>query len=147
MTDENVLLDALYRAGKSDAALLRTTAKDMTGTQIINQEHCIPLFDNKKDYSNWAVGSPVIDEEQVWILIQPHNAAHYDGRPSTLRALWGLCHTTEPSKAKSWVEPFGTSGLYMKNECYKDEERNVYKCLQDNMAYNALTLPQAWEKQ
>ena len=140
------LVEIFYNLGKHDAQLLREEAKDLTGTQIIAREMSIPAFDSAKDYSGWPVGAPVTDEDQVWLLIQPYNAANYPGRPSTLRALWGLAHTKDPAKAKAWVDAYGTSGMYMKDECYKDEDGNVWKSLQDNLVYDAVALPTAWEK-
>lgn len=145
--DKKFLLNALYEQGKLDALKLRSNASNLTGTEIIDQENCIPAFDPIKDYSNWPIGSPVTDEGQVWILLQPYNAAYYIGRPSSLRALWGLCHTTDPNKAKEWVEPYGTSGMYMKGECYLDLKfYTVYKALQDNLVYNAEDYPNGWEE-
>ena len=82
----------------------------------------------------------------MWALIQPYNAAHYEGRPSTLRALWGLLHTKNPAKAKPWVDSFGTSGMYMLDECYMDENGVVWRCLDNNVVYPASVLPDKWEK-
>ena len=79
-------------------------------------------------------------------MIQPHNAASYEGRPSTLRALWGLAHTTDPARAKAWVDPYGTSGMYMTDECYLAKDGTVYRCKQDNCVWDADGLPSAWEK-
>lgn len=132
--------------GADDAAALRTKANTMTGTEIIAAEIAVPDFDATKDYSACPVGTPVADEGQVWKLIQPYNAANYSGRPSTLRALWGLCHTTDPAKAKPWVDAHGTSGMYMKNECYKAADGKVYRCKQDNCVHDAAALPSAWEE-
>lgn len=131
--------------GADDAAALRTKANTMTGTEIIAAEIAVPDFDAQKDYSACPAGTPVADEGQVWTLIQPYNAANYQGRPSTLRALWGLCHTTDPAKAKPWVDAYGTSGMYMKGECYKDASGKVHRCLQDNVVHDASALPSAWE--
>ena len=86
--------------GADDALNLRGRASTMDGTAIIAEESKVPDFDAQKDYSACPVGTPVADEGQVWTLIQPYNAANYSGRPSTLRALWGLCHTTDPAKAR-----------------------------------------------
>lgn len=124
----------MYQEGRRAALDLQARAPEMDGTQIIAEETKVPAFDPDKDYSGWPVGAPVADGGQVWTLIQPHNAADYDGRPSTLRALWGLAHTTDPAKAKPWVAPCGTSGLYMAGECctYPDADgvirtwRNLY---------------------
>lgn len=132
--------------GRSDALRLRGEAKAMSGTQIIDREHSIPAFDPRKDYSAWPSGSPVADEGQVWQLIQPYNAGNHAGRPSTLRALWSLCHTKNPAKAKAWSDPYGTSGMYMKGECYKDADGKVWKAREDNLVYDAKTWPTGWEE-
>ena len=84
--------------GADDALDLRGRASTMDGTAIIAEEGKVPDFDAQKDYSACPVGTPVADEGQVWTLIQPYNAANYQGRPSTLRALWGLCHTKDPAR-------------------------------------------------
>ena len=139
-------IEKMKEKGADDAAALRTKANTMTGTEIIAAEIAVPDFDATKDYSACPVGTPVADEGQVWKLIQPHNAANYSGRPSTLRALWGLCHTTDPAKAKPWVDAHGTSGMYMKNECYKAADGKVYRCKQDNCVHDAAALPSAWEE-
>ena len=132
--------------GADDTLNLRGRASTMDGTAIIAEESKVPDFDAAKDYSACPVGTPVADEGQVWKLIQPYNAANYSGRPSTLRALWGLCHTTDPAKAKPWVDAHGTSGMYMKNECYKAADGKVYRCKQDNCVHDADALPSAWEE-
>lgn len=134
-----------YNLGKHDAEVLRKEAPDLNGTQIIAREICVPAFNPQKDYSDWVAGAPVADEGQVWILLQPYNAANYEGRPSTLRSLWGLCHTKDPAMAKPWVDAYGTSGMYMKDECYKDEEGKVWRCLNDNTVYTAAAYPAGWE--
>lgn len=137
--------DIFYAAGKTAALELRASAADLTGTEIIDREMDVPAFDPQKDYTAWPAGSPVSDEGQVWLLLQPYNAAHYGGRPSTLRALWGLAHTTNPEKAKAWVDAYGISGMYMTGECYKAADGTVYRALQDNLIYDAAALPSAWE--
>ena len=112
--------DIMKAQGKADALDLRSRAAGMDGTGIIAEESKAPNFDPEKDYSGWPEGAPVQDEGQVWTLITPHNAASYEGRPATLRALWGLCHTKDPARAKEWVAPYGTSGMYMTGECCVD---------------------------
>ena len=143
----STLIAAMRSLGRTDALALRESATNMTGTEIIRSEHCVPAWDGTKDYTSWPVGSPVADDGQVWTLIQPHNAAHYEGRPSDLRALWGLCHTKDPDRAKPWVEPLGTSGMYMTGECYRDDDGAVWRCKQDNTVHDAAALPAAWERE
>lgn len=145
MTKDEAIIK-MKEKGADDAASLRVRANAMTGTEIIAEEIAVPDFDAQKDYSACPVGTPVADEGQVWTLIQPYNAANYDGRPSTLRALWGLCHTTDPTKAKPWVDAHGTSGMYMTGECYKAADGTVYRCKQNNCVYDVTALPSAWEE-
>ena len=145
MTNKELILGIMREQGRNDALSLRSRAADLDGTAIIAEEQKAPAFDPQKDYSSWPAGAPVTDEGQVWILLQPHNAAKYTGRPSTLRALWGLAHTTDPAKAKPWVDSYGTSGLYMAGECYRAADGTVYRCKNNNTSYDAAALPSAWE--
>ena len=141
-------LTKMREKGAYDALNLQTKANEgkVTETEIIDQEIAVQSFDPNKDYSSWKVNSPVADEGQVWLLIQPHNAANYDGRPSTLRALWGLAHTKNPDKAKPFVEPYGTSGMYMKDECVLWTDGKVYKSVNDNNVYTPEVYSAGWEE-
>ena len=142
----SIYTEAMREKGRTDALDLRSRANGMDGTAIIAEEQKVPAFDGTKDYSAWPVGSPVADEGQVWTLLQPYNAAHYTGRPATLRALWGLCHTKDPAKAKPWVDAYGTSGMYMTGECYKADDGTVYRAKQDNLVHDAVAYPAGWER-
>ena len=139
------MTDIFRNLGRSDALALRREAAGLTGTQIIDREDAVPAFDPYKDYSSFPVGAPVSDGGQVWTLIQPYNAAYYDGRPADLRALWGLAHTKNPARAKAWVDPQGTSGMYMRGECYRAEDGTVWQALEDNLVYDAQILPNRWK--
>ena len=145
MENKDVVLDILRDLGRREAAALRETASTLTGTEIIAQERAVPPWDAQKDYTGCPVGTPVTDESQVWTLITPHRAADYQGRSSTLRALWGLAHTTDPARAKPWVDLQGTSGMYMAGECYLAADGTVKRCLQDNCVYDAEAMPIYWE--
>lgn len=134
----------MFEEGRRQALDLQARSPEMTGTEIIAEEGNVPAFNPDKDYSNWEPGWPVADEGQVWTLIQPHNAAHYTGRPSTLRALWGLTHTTDPKMAKPFVEPYGTSGMYMAGECCT-ENGGTHRSKIDNNVYAPSAYPQGWE--
>ena len=138
-------LDKIREKCEYDARTLRSRAAtgEVTDTEIIDSELAVPAFDPKKDYMDCPAGTPVRDEGQVWTLIQPHNAASYVGRPSTLRALWGLCHTRNPKKAKPFAAPYGTSGLYMEGECCLDNGA-VYISIVDLNPYSPSEYPQNW---
>ena len=144
MTSKERVLERERNRGRLAALELQERAPDMSGTEIINEEDKIPAFNPKKDYSAWATGSPVADEGQVWLLLQPYNAANFSGRPSTLRAMWGLAHTTDPTKAKPWVGPYGTSGLWKINECctypHPDGYDHVFRNRYNDNDYPPLTL-------
>lgn len=145
MDSKTLVLDLMRDLGRREAAALRETASTLTGTEIIAQERAVPPWDAQKDYTGCPKGTPVTDEGQVWTLITPHRAADYQGRPSTLRALWGLTHTTDPARAKPWVDPEGQSGMYMKGECYLAADGTVRRCLQDNCVWDADAMPSYWE--
>lgn len=138
MTKDEILAH-MKAKGKADALDLRSRAKDLDGTALIAEEEKIPQFDPTKDYSTWAVGSPVWEEvdgeRQVFGLIQPHNASYYPGStPSNTRALWSLKHTKDVAKAKPWVAPLGTSGMYMTDEVCT-YNGHIWKSRKDNNPY------------
>lgn len=145
MDSKTLVLELMRDLGRREAAALRETAADRSGTEIIAQERAVPPWDAKKDYTGCPKGTPVTDEGQVWTLITPHRAADYQGRPSTLRALWSLAHTTDPARAKPWVDPQGQSGMYMKGECYLAKDGTAYRSLQDNCVWDADAMPSYWE--
>lgn len=141
MVDPKVIM---YEAGKADALDLANRAPDLDGTAIIAEEQKIPAWNPKADYTGQPRGVPVTDEGQVWLLLIPHRAADYVGRPATLRALWGLAHTKDPAKAKPWVASYGTSGLYRLEECCTypaaDGSTHVFRNKYDNNEVPPLTL-------
>ena len=133
--------------GAFDAQALQrdAAAGTVTQTEIIDREISAPAFDPQKDYSAWPVNAPVQDDGQVWLLLQPHNADDYQGRPSSLRALWGLAHTKNPAAAKPYVAPYGTSGLYSKDECCLWTDGVVYVSTVDNNSWAPADYPQGWK--
>ena len=130
--------------GRADALDLIARAPELDGTAIIAEEEKIPAWSEKADYTGQPKGIPVSDEGQVWLLLIPHRAADYVGRPSTLRSLWGLAHTKDPAKAKPWVASYGQSGWYMVDECCTypaaDGIIHVFRNLYDNNEFPPLTL-------
>lgn len=146
MDAKTLVLDVLRSLGQREATDLRQSAAELDGTTIIAYERAVPAWSHERDYSAWPKGAPVTHEEQVYTLITPHRAADYDGDPATLPALWNLCHTKDATRAKPWVDPYGTSGMYMTGECYLAKDGKVYRCLQDNCVWDADGLPSAWEE-
>ena len=145
MTNKELVLEVMNKLGITEAENLQEKFSEMTDTEIIDLERAVPDWSHDKDYTSYPVGTPVADEGQVWSLITPHNASSYEGRPSTLRALWSLKHTKNPKKAKPWVDPYGQSGMYMKDECYLGTNGHVYKSLQDNNVWDYEEYSSYWE--
>lgn len=145
MTTKDLVLSIMRSQGAADALDLRSRATDLDGTAIIAEESKTPNFDSEKDYSLWPIGAPVRDGEQVYKLLQPYNASTWpDQRPADLPALWSICHTKDPARAKPYQAPNGTSGMYMTGECCVDGGV-VYRCLTDNTVHSPTDYPQAWE--
>ena len=134
----------MYEEGRRQAQDLAARAPELDGTAIIAEEEKIPAWSQTADYTGKAVGIPVSDEGQVWLLLIPHRAADYAGRPATLRSLWGLAHTKDPAKAKPWVASYGVSGLYMLDECCTypaaDGTTHVFRNKYDKNEFPPLTL-------
>ena len=150
LTNKEFVLDVHRQMGKADALSLRERAASMTPTEIIEEEIKIPYFNPNADYTNAPIGTPVVEsvdgEWQVFTLLQPHNAAFYAGStPSNTRSLWSLAHTKNPKKAKAWVAPLGTSGMYMEGECCKDSGE-VYRSRVDDNPYSPSAYPAYWDK-
>lgn len=89
------MIEKMIERGKADALALRNAAPTMTDGELIASANRIPKFNPSKDYSTWAVGSPVKElvdgEYKVFRLLIPHNAADHNGTPSTLSDLWAVC--------------------------------------------------------
>lgn len=137
-------LNEVKRMAALAAADLRERAPEMNGTEIIAEEEFVPKWKNEHDYSKVAVGAPVEHEGQIYTLLQPHNASYYTGTPATLAALWRVKHTTDPAKAKPFVQPTSTSDMYLKDECALFEEK-VYRALRDTV-YSPKEFGADWEE-
>lgn len=155
MTPYETIIKQQFDRGMADARDLRSRSAGMDGTGIIAAERIVPIFEPDKDYSDWPVGAPVREqvdgEYQVFKLLQPYNAAHYPGStPSNTPAIWSICHTKDPARAKPYMAPNGTSGMYMKGECCTDpkmpDPSAVYRSLMDKGAYAPSEYIQNWEE-
>lgn len=135
--------------GKSDALDLAKRAEGMDGTAIIAEEQKVPLFVPGTDYSGCPKGTPIgeiIDGEvQIFTMITPVNTVNYPGiTPNTERSLFSLCHTTDPEKAKPFVDARGISGMYQIGECCTDAG-HVWRNLYADNVYRPTVLPERWE--
>lgn len=145
MESKAFVLEKMREIGFEAATKLQKEAAALTGTEIIDRESDIPDFDASKQYLNWLAGMTVRDDGQLWQLLQPYDSTVYTDKPANLRAQWGLCHTKNPKKAKPYIEPQGTSGMYMKDECCVQNDV-VYISLIDNNVWTPENYPDGWKK-
>lgn len=140
----NIFIDAMYNYGREKALELREDAPNLTDTEIIDQEDFVP---------NWHEGLQILNavvkfEEQVYRVIQAHDSTgNWYWNPKLSPALFSICHTKNPYKAKSWIAPSGTSGMYELGDCYIDNEGIIWRQIYDgDNVYDAETLPERWEQ-
>ena len=125
--NNNDLTAGMYAYGQSKARELRSNAPNMTDAEITAAESYIPEWNYR--------------------TLQTHDSsANPNWTPEATPALFGIMHTTDPAKAKAWVAPLGTSGIYSLGECYKDGSGKVWRQIYngDNV-YDAVAMPDRWE--
>lgn len=142
--DRELFIEAAYNYGRTKALELRAAAAELTDTQVIDQELFIPTWREGVH----EAGSPVRQGEQVYRTIQTHDSTGNPAwNPAANPALFGICHTKDPAKAKPWVAPLGISGLYYKDECYIDDNNIVWQQVYGGgNEYDAATLPERWKQ-
>lgn len=132
MTSKERVLYRERERGKAAALDLASRASGMSGTEIIAEQGNVPAWREDAAYTAAHVGFPVRDGEQVYTIIQPHTPAHNPGfRPKDLPAIYSIKHTTDPKKAKPYMAPNGTSGMYMTDDCCI-HNGHVWQSGQDN---------------
>lgn len=141
MTSKEFVAEALRDIGKQKALNLRAkvVANEVDDTSLIEQEELVPNW-KAINYSNFEIGTPVRDPSdgtgQVYKLLQKHDATgHDDWNPAAAVSLWDIAHTKDPAKAKPYVEPQGTRGMYMKDDVMVWTNGMVYKSTIDNNVY------------
>ena len=141
-------LEELEHRGGADALALagRSVSGEADGTALIAEEQAIPtwrppLLSHGRDSGGQAL--PV--ERQVYRLWQQHDATGQPGwSPDLAFSLWDICHTTDPARAKDYLPPQGSRGLWQTGECCVFGGR-VWRSRQDRNAYSPGELPASWE--
>lgn len=145
MTAKDRVLNRERERGRAAAMELAVRAYDMDGTELIAEQGHIPAWREDAVYTSDHVGFPVQDGDQVYIILQPHTPANNPGvRPADLPAIYSIKHTTDPKKAKAYLAPNGTSGVYMTDDCAVDGGR-VYRSTIDNNVWAPSGYPAGWE--
>ena len=148
MTSKERVLQRERQRGRAAAQNLasRTVNENLNGTAIIAEQDHVPTWSETAAYTLNHVGYPVQDGDQVYTIIQPHRPADNPGfRPADLPAIYSIKHTTDPAKAKPYMAPNGTSGMYMTGDCCRVEER-VFRSTIDNNVWHPLDYPSGWEE-
>ena len=144
-------LEELEHRGGADALALagRSVSGEADGTALIAEEQAIPTW-RPRSYltEETPVGKPYRWNGQVYRLWQQHDATGQPGwSPDLAFSLWDICHTTDPARAKDYLPPQGSRGLWQTGECCVFGGR-VWRSRQDRNAYSPgavsythLTLP------
>ena len=142
--DNNIFVEAMYNYGREKALELREAAPELTDTEVIDQEVFIPTWHEGPQIAN----APTQYNGQVYRVIQAHDSTNNPTwNPADSPALFSICHTKNPLKAKPWVAPAGTSGMYTLGDCYKDDSDVVWRQIFDgDNVYDATALPERWEQ-
>lgn len=86
MLNKNIILNIMKQQGKADAIDLRERAINLTTEELYAEIDKIPQFNPNKDYSEWLVGAPVVEDGTIYTLITPYE--NIKGNPSELSNLW-----------------------------------------------------------
>ena len=145
MTSKERVLERERSRGRAAALDLAERAPNMDGTALIAEQGNIPAWSEKAVYTADHVGYPVQDGDQVYTILQPHTPANNPGvRPAALPAIYSIKHTTDPAKAKPYMAPNGTSGVYNTGDCCTNEGR-VWRSGQDGNVWAPGTPGVKWD--
>lgn len=145
MNSKTRVLNRERARGRADALDLAARASAMDGTAIIAEEDHIPPWREDAAYTADMVGWPVTDDGQVYTILQAHTPANNPGsRPADLPAIYSIQHTRDPKRAKDWLAPNGTSGMYMAGDCAVDDG-HVWRSSIDNNIWRPSEYPDGWE--
>lgn len=145
MTAKERVLTRERARGRADALDLASRASGLDGTAIIAEEDHIPAWSETAVYTADMVGWPVRDGDQVYTILMAHTPANNPGsRPADLPAIYSRKHTTDSKRAKPWMAPNGTSGVYMTGDCAVDAG-HIWRSNIDNNVWQPTAYPAGWE--
>lgn len=125
-------------------------AGDRTGTEIIACEDLLPAWTKAgpKGDGSHEVGEACTHEGQSWRCCQAHNTNNNpDIEPGNSPAQWVPYHTTDPKKAKPFIQPTMAEDSYQKGEVCIWTDGKVYRSTMETAnAYSPEAYPQGWEE-
>lgn len=141
------ILEAMHTAGAADASAIaaKSVSGEADGTSLIAAEKQIPTW-RQRDYTDVPIGTPYKYADQVYKLWQAHDATNQpDWTPDKAVSLWDICHTTDPAKAKPYVTPQGTRGMYQTGDVCT-EGGKLYRSTMENNVWEPSAYPQGWKE-
>lgn len=124
-------------------------AGDRTGTEIIACEDLLPAWTKAgpKGDGSHEVGEACTHDGQSWRCCQAHNTNNNpDIEPGKSPAQWVPYHTTDPKKAKPFIQPTMAEDSYQKGEVCIWTDGKVYRSIMEGAnAYSPEAYPQGWE--
>lgn len=149
MSDKYSGLEAALRSARM-TFVSEANAGDRTGTEIIACEDLLPAWTKAgpKGDGSHEVGEACTHDGQSWRCCQAHNTNNNpDIEPGKSPAQWVPYHTTDPTKAKAFIQPTGAHDAYQKGECCLWTDGKVYRSIMDGAnAYSPEAYPQGWEE-
>lgn len=142
MTDKELVLSTLRKAGKLAAQSLQERAPEMTGTEVVSEGAFLPDFDPKRQYLNYKAGYVCKSPQGNAVkLLQPYDSTVYTQEPEELPAQWGFYWSTDPKEAKPFLS--SSTSPYMTNDCCT-HEGHVWRSGQDNNVWAPGTINVKW---
>lgn len=142
-------LEAALRSARM-TFVSEANAGDRTGTEIIACDDLLPAWTKAgpKGDGSHEVGEACTHNGQSWRCCQAHNTNNNpDIEPGNSPAQWAPYHTTDPTKAKAFIQPTGAHDAYQKGECCLWTDGKVYRSIMDGAnAYSPEAYPQGWEE-
>lgn len=114
-----------------------------TGTDVVECEALFEAWEPGK----FEKGDVRIHDGQVWRCCQPHdNKNNPDIAPGKSPAQWVPYHTTNPAKAKPFIQPTMAEDSYQKGEVCLWTDGKVYRSILETAnTYSPSAYPQGWE--
>lgn len=149
MSEKYSGLEAALRSARL-STIAAITAGERTGTQVIACEEILPAWTKAGPDGDGThkVGEPCTHAGQSWRCCQAHNSVNNpDIEPGQSPAHWAPYHTTDPARAKPFIQPTGAHDAYLKGEVCLWTDGKVYRSTMETAnAYSPTDYPQGWQE-
>lgn len=133
MSEKYSGLEAALRSARL-STIAAITAGERTGTQVIACEEILPAWTKAGPDGDGThkVGEPCTHAGQSWRCCQEHSTKNNpDIEPGKSPAHWAPYHTTDPAKAKPFIQPTMAEDSYQKGEVCLWTDGKVYRSIRD----------------